>query len=112
MSGKASSTATALEFRSLGEELARFGEQLREQRLLCNLAQAELAARADVARSAVQNLESGRGTLETLVRVVRALGREDWLASFGNRPTINPLHMTRAAAKRQRASRRGQAKKR
>ncbi|MEQ1893199.1 MAG: helix-turn-helix transcriptional regulator [Planctomycetota bacterium] len=105
MPAKTSSTAAASPFRNLDEELARFGEQLREQRLLRNLAQAELAARADVARSAVQNLESGRGTLETLVRVVRALGREDWLASFGNRPTINPLHLTRTAAKRQRASR-------
>lgn len=99
--------------RNLDEELARLGEQLREQRLLRNLTQAELGARADVARSAVQNLESGRGTLETLVRVVRALGREEWLASFGNQPSINPLHLTRNAAKRQRASgsRRGQAKK-
>jgi transcriptional regulator with XRE-family HTH domain len=102
-----------LGYRNLDEELARFGEQLREHRLLRDLTQTELAARADVARSAVQNLESGRGTLETLVRVVRALGREDWLASFGNRPTINPLHMTRSAARRQRASgtRRGQTKK-
>ena len=90
--------------RNVEEWLARLGEMLRELRLLRNLGQAELAARAGVGRSAIQNLESGRGTLATLVRAVRALGREDWLQSLGNQPTINPLHMTAHAQKRRRAS--------
>lgn len=90
--------------RNVEEWLERLGEMLREQRLTRNLGQVELAARASASRSAVQNLESGRGTLETLVRVVRALGREDWLASLGNQPTINPLHMTAHAQPRRRAS--------
>jgi len=99
--------------RNVEEWLARLGEMLRELRLLRNLGQVELAARAGLGRSAIQNLESGHGTLETLVRAVRALGREDWLSSLGNQPTINPLHMTARAQKRQRASggRRGNAPK-
>jgi len=87
------------------EWLTQLGDQLRDLRLGQNLGQAELAARAGVARSAVQNLETGRGNTTTLVRVVRALGREEWLASLNAQPTINPLHMVQQK-KRQRASRR------
>lgn len=90
---------------NLAEWQSRLGNALRELRLQRNLGQHQLAARAGIARSAVQNLESGRGTIATLVRAVRALGREDWLASLANQPTINPLHMTRSTRKRQRASR-------
>jgi len=86
------------------EWLTRLGAALREQRLARNLGQVELATRAGVGRTAVQNLESGHGTLGTLVRVIRALGREDWLESLANQATINPLHMARKAQPRQRAS--------
>lgn len=87
------------------EWATRIGDALRDLRLSQNLGQADLAARAGIGRSAVQNLEAGHGTLTTLVRLVRALGREDWLASLAATPTINPLHMV-AAAPRRRASRR------
>lgn len=87
------------------EGLARLGAALRDLRLLQNLGQVDLAARAGVGRSALQNLEAGRGTLATFVRIVRALGREDWLRAFANQPSINPLHMTRHNAPRRRASR-------
>ena len=91
--------------RNIEEWLRRIGQSLRDLRLQRNLGQSELAALAGLGRSAVQNLESGHGTLETLVRAVRALGREDWLTSLTTQPTVNPLHMTRQAQRRQRASR-------
>lgn len=87
------------------ELLARLGEDLRSLRLAQDLGQAELATRAGVGRSALQNLEAGRANLETLVRVVRALGRTEWLAALHAVPTVNPLRMTSAHAPRQRASR-------
>jgi transcriptional regulator with XRE-family HTH domain len=86
------------------------GEKLRALRLSRDLDQAGLAARAGVSLSALRALESGRGsTLHTLVRVARALGREDWFASIAPVATINPLTMLRRARPRQRAGRRIQA---
>lgn len=87
------------------EWIEHVGDCLRTLRLARNLGQAELAAQAGVGRGALQNLERGHGNLTTLVRVVRALGREDWLASLRTQTTINPLHLRPAEAPRQRASR-------
>ncbi len=90
-----------------GEIEADVGEKLRALRLLRDIDQFSLAARAGVSVSALKTLESGRGTtLHTLVRVVRALGREDWFATIAPIATINPLTMTRAAQPRQRARKR------
>lgn len=87
---------------------AGLGDKLRALRLSRDLDQAGLAARAGVSLSAVRSLEAGRGsTLHTLVRVTRALGREEWFASIAPVATINPLTVLRGAKPRQRAGRRG-----
>jgi transcriptional regulator with XRE-family HTH domain len=86
---------------------AALGERLKLLRLARNLDQVTLSKQAGVGVSALKNLENGRGsTLRSLVRVVRALGREEWLAGIAPMPTINPLTMTRDAGLRQRARRR------
>ena len=93
---------------STPEEIeAALGGKLRALRLSRDLDQAGLAARAGVSLSAVRSLEAGRGsTLHTLVRVARALGREEWFASIAPVATINPLTVLRRAQPRQRAGRR------
>lgn len=59
------------------------GKRLKHQRLLKNLKQLELAKRAGVAVGTVKNLESkGQCSLETLVRLVTALGLTDDLENL------------------------------
>ena len=83
---------------------AALGERLKALRLSKNLDQVTLARQAGVGVSALKSLENGQGsTLRSLVRVVRALGREEWLAGVAPMPTINPLTMTRDVEPRQRA---------
>lgn len=91
--------------RTVAELEAELGSRLKKLRVHRNLDQATLSARSGISVRALRNLESGSGsTLETLIRVVRALGREAWLDVIAPVPTINPLMLTRAAAPRQRAS--------
>lgn len=81
------------------------GEKLKALRLARNLDQKTLAERAGVSVRALRNLEAGQGsTLKTLVRVLRALGRQEWLNTVAPVATINPLLLTREAQPRQRAS--------
>jgi len=83
-----------------------FGQQLRDLRLRRNIDQRQLAEQAGVALNAVKNLENGRGaTLSSLVKVLRSLGRADWLATLAPMVDISPMQMLKAKQPRQRASR-------
>lgn len=86
---------------------AALGARLKTLRLAKNLDQRTLAKQAGIGVSALKNLENGRGsTLRSLASVVRALGREEWLAGVAPMATINPLTLTRSAEPRQRARQR------
>ena len=68
------------------------GEQVRRARSEEAWTQAELARRANVNRNSVSTLERGDGSsLATLIRVVRALGRTDWLDALA--PDLGPSPM-------------------
>jgi transcriptional regulator with XRE-family HTH domain len=83
------------------------GEQLRAIRLRQDIDQQQLAARAGVALNAVKNLESGKGgTTRSLLKVLRTLGREDWLDALAPKVSISPLQALTRTPTRQRASRR------
>lgn len=86
------------------------GASLKALRLLKNLDRQSLCERAGVSLSALRHLETGQGaTLKTLIRVVRALDRQDWLFGIAPKISINPLHMLKNTTKpRQRASKRTQ----
>lgn len=85
---------------------AELGNQLRLLRLRLDLDQRQLAARANVALNAVKNLESGKGaTVGSLIRVLRALNRTDWLSALAPQVTVSPLQVLKAKHPRQRAAR-------
>jgi transcriptional regulator with XRE-family HTH domain len=88
------------------EEMEReLGQQLRDLRLRRNIDQRQLAEQAGVALNAVKNLENGRGaTLSSLVKVLRALGRADWLKTLAPAVGISPMQMLKTRQPRQRAS--------
>ncbi len=92
---------------SPGELEVQMGESVKELRLQKNLDRQTLCERAGVSMNALRHLETGQGTtVKTLIRVVRALGRQDWLTGIAPKVSVNPLHMVRDHSPRQRASRR------
>ena len=86
---------------------AELGQQVRTLRLRQNIDQGQLADQAGVALNALKNLESGKGTtLRSLVKVLRALNRADWLRALAPAVSISPVQMLKAKAPRRRASNR------
>lgn len=82
------------------------GRQLRDLRLRQNIDQRQLAEQAGVALNVVKNLEAGKGaTVKSLVKVLRALGRVEWLDALAPAVSISPLQMLKSKPSRQRASR-------
>jgi transcriptional regulator with XRE-family HTH domain len=89
-----------------GEWEVELGRQLRGLRLRQNIDQRTLAERAGAALNAVKNLEAGKGaSLKSLVKVLRTLGRADWLSTLAPAVSISPLQMLKAKHARQRVSR-------
>lgn len=78
------------------------GVCLRMARLLHNVPQARLAQQAGVSVRALRSLENGQGaTVHTLMCVVRALGRDDWVAALA--PGVDAGAQWYGAMLRQRA---------
>lgn len=70
------------------------GQQIRALRIRADLEQVQLAQRADISPGALKNLENGKGsTLKTIIKVILALNRADWLEALMPRITISPLQM-------------------
>ncbi len=91
------------------EILATLGQRLRAQRLAQELPQRELAHMAGLSLGALRKLEgSGQSSLETLVRVVQALGLSSELDDVFvlKRQSIAQMERAEAASQRQRAPRR------
>jgi transcriptional regulator with XRE-family HTH domain len=75
----------------------QLGMHLRALRILKNLDQRSLAARAGVSLNAIKHLESGKGArVNSLVKVLRALDRTEWLDTLAPKVSISPMQMLRA----------------
>jgi transcriptional regulator with XRE-family HTH domain len=84
------------------DELERaLGGHLRDLRISQHLTQTELAERANVSVGALKHLESGSGaTTTTLVKLLRALGQEQWIDTLGPvRGPFNPLELLKSREK-------------
>ena len=79
------------------------GEQIKTLRIRRNLKQDELAARANVSKSALFSLENGKGSsLKTLSLVLNALGETAWLERLAPEVTVSPIQMLELGRQRKR----------
>lgn len=92
-----------IQFKTLAELQALFGEQLRNLRLSKNLDQRTTAEKAGISEKALRNLETGRGSnVETLLRTLKALDFLEGINIIVPKPTVSPLALLRHAKVRQR----------
>ncbi|MCL2658967.1 MAG: helix-turn-helix domain-containing protein [Acidobacteriaceae bacterium] len=86
---------------------AVLGGQLRELRISKNLDQITTADKAGISVKALRNLETGRGSsVETLVRVLKALNSLEGLRMLAPTPSVSPLALMRHANRPRRRVRR------
>jgi transcriptional regulator with XRE-family HTH domain len=86
----------AFEFMTPQELAAELGSRLRNIRIRKMLDQKELAARAGISTRTLIMLEQGRGsTVETFLRVLKALDSLAGIDALAPRPTISPIAMMR-----------------
>lgn len=79
------------------------GEHVRNARIARNLDQKRLSELANISVGAVSNLERGNGSsLKTLIAVVRAVGRTDWIESLSPPVAVSPIQVLRAKQRSQR----------
>lgn len=92
---------------STPDELQRIlGERLKRLRLSLNLDQRATAEKAGLSEKALRNLEAGRGsTVETLLRVLKALGHLQGLDMLAPEVSVNPLDLLRQSKPPQRVRR-------
>jgi transcriptional regulator with XRE-family HTH domain len=92
-----------LSFKSISELQAAFGEQLQRLRISKNLDQRTTAERGGLSEKTLRNLEAGRGsTVESLLRVLKALDSLEGIEMLAPKPSVNPLALLRGAKLRQR----------
>ena len=82
------------------KELKKLGARVRHQRVVQGLKQQELAAKAAVSEDALSALENGRSvTVESLARVLQALGLRDALINLLPAPVPSPIELQKLAGK-------------
>lgn len=89
---------------------AEIGRRLEAIRLEENISQDALAAEAGVSRRTITRLENGGGiSVETLIRLMRALGVANRLEALLPEPGIRPIDRVRLKGKQRQRARRSAA---
>jgi transcriptional regulator with XRE-family HTH domain len=97
---------TDVSFMSPQELQTLLGEQLQQLRISKNLDQIATAEKAGVSEKTLRNLEAGRGsTVESLLRVLKALDSLDGLQLIAPKPSVSPLALLRRPEPRKRVRR-------
>jgi transcriptional regulator with XRE-family HTH domain len=95
-----------LSFSAPNELQELLGERLKRLRLSRNQGQRTTAEKAGISEKALRNLEGGRGsTVETLLRVLKALDYLQGIDLLAPEASINPLDLLRQAKQLRRARR-------
>lgn len=103
-------TMNDMHFMSPDQLQQELGSRLQTLRISRNLDQKTTAEKAGVSEKTLRNLEAGRGSsIETLVRVLKALNSLDGLESLAPKPSVSPLELLRHAGKPRRRVRRSHA---
>jgi transcriptional regulator with XRE-family HTH domain len=85
---------------------ASLGSKLERLRLSKNVNQSALAAEAGVSRRTIPRLENGEGiSLDTLIRMMRALGIVDRLETLLPDPTTRPIERVRLGGRERKRAR-------
>jgi transcriptional regulator with XRE-family HTH domain len=92
-----------LAFKSTSELQTILGDQIQSLRVSKNLDQRTTAEKAGISEKALRNLETGRGsTVESLLRVLKALDSLDGIELLVPKPSVNPLALLRSSKVRKR----------
>jgi len=95
----------ALSYLTAGELQTILGQRMRRIRLAKNLDQRTVAEKAGLSEKSMRNLESGRGsTIETLLRVLKALDYIEALDLLAPETIIDPISLLKQSKPAQRAS--------
>jgi transcriptional regulator with XRE-family HTH domain len=93
-------------FKTPDELQLALGERLKRLRLNRNLDQRATAEKAGISERALRNLESGHGsTVETLLRVLKALDYLQGIDMMAPEASVNPLDLLRQSKTPQRVRR-------
>ena len=99
-------------FRSILEIQSTLGDRLQTLRISKNLDQRTTAEKAGISEKALRNLEAGRGsTVESLLRVLKALDSLEGIEMLAPKPSVNPLALLRSTKVRKRVRHPRAAKK-
>lgn len=90
----------------ISQKIRSLGERLEKTRLHLNISQSDLAKSAGISERTLRRLESGEGgTVDSLMRVLTALGLDDNLTNLVPDYAVRPVERARdAKTERRRAS--------